>query len=319
MVRTTMARKPRIEFAGAFYHVLTRGNQKQEIFRDKQDFRKYLQILGDYKSRYPFLLYGYVLMPNHVHLLIETGRTPLSKILQGINQRYTMFFNWKYETVGHLFQGRYKAILCNKEEYLLNLIKYVHTNPVRAGLVEQADEYPWSSHRFFLKPQTKEVVDTNAALRLFSEDLRQGERVYREFMAEEGISKKELEKTVDQRILGNDKFVEKILDKGPEGILPRKRQHEFSLEEISSGIQEVCGISEEELKRKGRSSESVKARSMFCVIAKEYGYTGVEIGRFLGRDPGAITKYLHDRGNVQEEVKKVFGVLGNRAKFNIQV
>jgi len=152
MVERPMARRPRLEFEGAFYHVLTRGNQKRETFRDKTDYRKFLRILGDYKNRYPFSLYGYVLMPNHVHLLVETGKTPLSKILQGINQRYTMYFNWKYETVGHLFQGRYKAILCNKEEYLLNLIKYVHNNPVRSKLVKDADEYPWSSHRLFLKP-----------------------------------------------------------------------------------------------------------------------------------------------------------------------
>jgi putative transposase len=314
-----MARKPRIEFDGAFYHVLVRGNQKQKIFLDKQDFRKYLQILGDYKSRYPLNLYGYVLMSNHVHLLIETGKTPLSKILQGINQRYTMYFNWKYETVGHLFQGRYKAILCDKEEYLLNLIKYIHHNPVRARLTEDADGYPWSSHRLFLKPKIKGIVDTHIALRLFSEDLGQAVRIYRGFMGGEGISRKELEKTVDQRILGNDKFVGKILDKAREGILPRKRQYEFGLEELAGGIQEVCGISREELKRKGRTSESLKARSMFCMIAKDYGYKGGEIGKFLGRDPGAVTKYLRGSEKSEEERKKVVSILENKAIFNIQV
>jgi putative transposase len=314
-----MARKPRIEFDGAFYHVLVRGNQKQKIFLEKQDFRKYLQIVGDYKSRYPFVLYGYVLMPNHVHLLIETGKTPLSKILQGINQRYTMYFNWKYETVGHLFQGRYKAILCHKEEYLLNLIKYIHNNPVRARLAADADGYPWSSHRLFLKPTTKGIVDTPIALGHFSEDVSQGAKLYRRFMGEEGISKGELEKTVDQRILGNDKFVGEILDKAQEGILPGKRQFEFGLEEIAGGIQVVCEISREELKRKGRTSASLKARSMFCMIAKEYGYKGGEIGKFLGRDPGSVTKYLRGSEKSEEERRKVVSILGNRAIFNIQV
>ena len=106
-----MARKPRIEFEGAFYHVITRGNQKQRIFRDDGDYEQYLNIITDYKSRYNFLLYAYVLMRNHVHLLIETRQTGLSKILQGVNQRYTQYFNRKYNKVGHLFQGRYKSIL----------------------------------------------------------------------------------------------------------------------------------------------------------------------------------------------------------------
>ena len=113
-----MARKPRIEFEGGFYHVITRGNQKQKIFRDEQDFLKYLKFLSDYKERYGFSLYAYVLMQNHVHLLMQMGEIPLSKILQGINQRYTMHFNRRDRTVGHLFQGRYKSILCDKDEYL---------------------------------------------------------------------------------------------------------------------------------------------------------------------------------------------------------
>ncbi len=134
-----MARKPRIEFHGAFYHVITRGNQRQKIFKDKQDYIRYLAILSDYKERYKYFLYAYVLMNNHVHLLIQTQETPLSKILQGINQRYTIYFNRKYKTIGHLFQGRYKAILCDKDEYLLTLVKYIHNNPVRAGITKESD------------------------------------------------------------------------------------------------------------------------------------------------------------------------------------
>jgi len=136
-----MARKPRIEFEGGFYHVITRGNQRQKVFLDERDFLKYLEFLSDYKDRYGFWIYAYVLMSTHVHLLIETGQVPLSKILQGINQRFTMYFNWRHGTVGHLFQGRYKAILCDKDAYLLGLIKYLHCNPVRAGMVRELELY----------------------------------------------------------------------------------------------------------------------------------------------------------------------------------
>ena len=308
MLKASMPRKPRIEFDGAFYHVLVRGNQKQKIFLDKKDFRKYLQILGDYKSLYSFSLYGYVLMPNHVHLLVETGKIPLSKILQGINQRYTMYFNWKYDTVGHLFQGRYKAILCNKEEYLLNLIKYIHNNPVRAGLVERADEYPWSSHELFLKPEKKGIADTHIALGFFAGDSEKAARAYREFMGEEGISKKDLEKTVDQRILGGDEFIARILEKEQEPARV-KRQREFSLEEIAGGIREAFKICEEELLGKSRNLESVQARSLFCFLAKEYGYKGIEIAGFLGRDPGGVTKYLHRGEKLQERIDEVLSIL----------
>ncbi len=111
-----MERKPRIEFEGAFYHVIARGNQRQQIFKDKEDYGRYLRILADYKVKYDYSLYAYVLMNNH--LLIETKQIPLSRILQGVNQSYTMYFNRKYETIGHLFQGRYKAILCEKDAYI---------------------------------------------------------------------------------------------------------------------------------------------------------------------------------------------------------
>src|SRR6266540_6708660 len=109
-----MPRKPRIEFEGAFYHVITRGNQRQKIFRSPADHQKYLQLLTIYKNRYRCFVYAYVLMGNHVHILIETKDVPLSKVFQGINQTYTAYFNKIHRTVGHLFQGRYKAVLCDR-------------------------------------------------------------------------------------------------------------------------------------------------------------------------------------------------------------
>jgi len=144
-----MPRKPRIEYEGAFYHVITRGNQRQQIFRDAADFQKYHQFLTIYKNRTRCRVYAYALMNNHVHLLLETADVPLSRIMQGLNQTYTMFFNRKYRTVGHLFQGRYKAILCDRVAYLLGLIKYIHHNPVRAKAAQSPDDYIWTSHHAY--------------------------------------------------------------------------------------------------------------------------------------------------------------------------
>jgi REP element-mobilizing transposase RayT len=109
-----MARKPRVEFEGAFYHVIVRGNQRQRIFGDDQDRTAYLERIEHYRQRCRFVLYAYVLMPNHVHLLLETIKVPLSKIMQGIQATYTQSYNRRHRTIGHLFQGRYKAILCDR-------------------------------------------------------------------------------------------------------------------------------------------------------------------------------------------------------------
>jgi len=136
-----MARKSRIEYPGAFYHVMTRGNRKQVVFKDDKDRLKFLRKLLEYKEKYGFALYAYILMKNHIHLLIETRDVPLSRIMQGLLQSYTQWYNGKYRVVGHLFQGRYKAILCDKKVYLLNLIRYIHLNCIRVGLVKEPSAY----------------------------------------------------------------------------------------------------------------------------------------------------------------------------------
>ena len=128
-----MARKPRVHFTGALYHVMSRGNQGQAIFKSDQDRQRYLDFLKDGQKRFGYRLYAYVLMGNHVHHLIEIGQTPLSKVMQNILFRYTRYWNRRYKKTGHLFQGRYKAILCDKDSYLLELIRYLHLNPVNSG------------------------------------------------------------------------------------------------------------------------------------------------------------------------------------------
>ena len=146
-----MARKPWVEFEGAFYHVIVRGNQRQKIFRDDRDRIYYLERVEHYRQRCQFTLYASVLMSNHVHLLLETGKTPLSKILQGIQFTYTQYYNRRYGTTGHLFQGRYKAILCDRDAYLLELVRYIHLNPVPLKHPEELDAYQWSSHAAYLE------------------------------------------------------------------------------------------------------------------------------------------------------------------------
>ena len=141
-----MSRMQRLIMNNASYHIMVRGNQKQITFIEEEDFAKYLDLLRHYKREYGFKLYGYCLMPNHVHLILEVeDGIDLSKIMQGLNQAYTLWFNKKYEKVGHLWQGRYKSMVIQKNKYMLDCLEYVELNPIRANISKSPFDYPWSS------------------------------------------------------------------------------------------------------------------------------------------------------------------------------
>ena len=142
-----MARPLRLEFAGALYHVTSRGDRREDIFESDQDRRLFLGILGEVCDRYNWVCHAYCLMGNHYHLLIETPDANLSKGMRQLNGVYTQTFNRSNNRVGHVFQGRYKGILVEKQSYLLELARYIVLNPVRAEMVRSAREWPWSSYR----------------------------------------------------------------------------------------------------------------------------------------------------------------------------
>ena len=145
-----MARPLRIQYPGAFYHVTARGNEKKAIFISNRDRVKFLSYLESAHDRYSAIIHVYCLMSNHYHLLVETPRGNLSQILHHINGAYTTYFNIRRERAGHLFQGRYKSILVEKDAYCIQLSRYIHKNPVRAGLVNMPSEYPWSSYPHYI-------------------------------------------------------------------------------------------------------------------------------------------------------------------------
>lgn len=302
-----MARKPRIEYEGALYHVLTRGNQKQKIFKDQKDFIKYLKILSDYKNQYDFYLYAFILMNNHTHLLIETKKTPLSKIMQGINQRYTVFFNKKYSTVGHLFQGRYKTILCERDSYLLSLIKYIHLNPVRAKILQGPKSYKWSSHHSYIgKDSNKDIVDTDLVLRMFSNDKTKARKLYRSFINESlSIKKDDIYNTIDQRILGSEQFAAMVMETQDIKIERIKKKKEFSFTEIAKRIEQAYGITKKQLCEKSKYKQFTKGKKMFCIVAHEYGYSGREIALFINKDPGLVSRYIKERNKMKKELLKI--------------
>ena len=309
-----MARKPRIEYEGAFYHVITRGNQRQKIFKGNDDFQKYINLLAFYKERYKYSLHAYVLMSNHVHILIETRTIPLSKILQGINQSYTMYYNRKYRTVGHLFQGRYKAILCDKDAYLLSLIKYIHLNPVRAKIAKKAGQYRWSSHQSYSKQQKNDIVDTDPVLRMFSEGKSHARKLYGAYI-DDGVEvkKEDIYRTVSQRILGEEKFVDTVIERIEERLENSKKRHEYSLKEIAETTVKIRGITLKQLREKSKDRDILTARKLASLVAKEYGYKGKETAAYFQKDPSVIARYLKDDEKLKSDVTHVIKMLSQFA------
>ncbi len=144
-----MPRELRCHNPGDFYHVMSRGNHRDVVFMGDDDFRHYLSLIQRYALRYRVSVHAYALMSNHVHLMVQEGEYPLGRFMQGVQQSYTQYFNTRYEQTGHLFQGRYKANRIDRDEYLLALVSYIHQNPVKAGIVTDAADYPWSSYQHY--------------------------------------------------------------------------------------------------------------------------------------------------------------------------
>jgi len=286
-----MARRVRVEYPGAFYHVMTRGNRKETIFKDDKDRLRFLRKLLEYKEKYGFALYAYILMKNHIHLLIETKNTPLSKVMQGLLQSYTQWYNGKYRTVGHLFQGRYKAVLCDKKVYLLNLIRYIHLNCVRAGLVKNPGEYKWSSHRVYLGYEESKLIDTDFILSHFSRHKQKAVQMYEEFVLEwlgEG-SKNEYYNIIDQRFLGEGDFIAEVKRRIGEELLEEDTIKDKGLDDIASGVEQITGVSLEDLRGRSRGKEKVEARSLFVCLALVCSKSKRgEIASYLDRTPKMV-------------------------------
>jgi putative transposase len=304
-----MARKPRVEYAGAFYHVICRGNQRQVIFRSDADRKYYLERLEEYRQRYGFNVYAYVLMSNHVHLLIQTGEVALSRIMQGLQLKYTRYYNRKYKKVGHLFQGRYKAILCDRQPYLLELVRYLHLNPSRMRTPMDPWKYQWSSHAAYWGKSGSVRIDTSAVLGQLNRSVGQARRAYLRFMAEgKGVGHQAAYYNVwDQRILGDKNFVEQIDEKirtEREIELPGPRAKLSKLLRLTA---QAYRVTERDLVRPGRQRKWVKPRAALVYLAREWSRASVkEIGRRLHRDPSIISRlysaYAADRDPNKERL-----------------
>ena len=252
-----MARKPRIHYPGALYHVMVRGNNGENVLSEEIHKNKYLDIVASYKEKIGFILYAYCIMDNHVHLLIEVTDVPLSQIMQRIQQVYTQWFNHKYNRTGHVFQQRYKALLCDKDNYLLQLIRYIHNNPVKANF-EGGIEYKWSSHIYYIGKKKSTIVDPSYVLSIFSENKNKAVKQYLQFMNQDDteiiyVNTDELQPT--NIAVKNEK---------------KERIKNINIDEI---IEEVCineNVTIEDITKKTRVQRISDIRKAIVLLSESY-------------------------------------------------
>ena len=209
-----MARPLRIEYENALYHITARGNERRDIFADEKDHEKFLFYLGLVHERYKIILHAYVLMNNHYHFLLETPWANLSRMMRDLNGHYTIYFNQRHKRHGHLLQGRYKAILVDKDSYLIELSRYIHLNPVRAAIVAGPEDYRYSSMAYYLgKEAPPSWLNIHFILDQFGDTFQKKQNAYKKFVYD-GISGLEspLKNTYASTILGSENFVTEIRD-----------------------------------------------------------------------------------------------------------
>ena len=227
-----MARPLRITFPGAFYHITSRGNERKAVFKSKRDREKFLEYLESATQRYDAVIHAYCLMDNHYHLLLETPSGNLPQIMRHINGAYTTYFNVKRDRPGHLFQGRYKAILVELDEYAKELSRYIHLNPVRAKMAETPEEYDWSSYKYYIgRKKAPEWLFREFILGYFGKNISSAQKGYKKFVS--SLVKKEydspLEDVFGSVFLGSPDFIEQIKtrylsDRKPDKELSALRQ-----------------------------------------------------------------------------------------------
>ena len=299
-----MVRPLRVEFPGAFYHVINRGINREKIFINDRDMQKFLEYLDIAAGRFSIVIHAYCLMGSHFHLLVETPEANLSMAVQWINVSYATYFNRKRNRSGHLFQGRFKAILVDAGGYLKHVSRYIHLNPVRANMVSTPAEYSWSSYRAFTgakKPPA--FLDTGWLLSNFGKTPKVAKRKYKAFV--EGADNKTLENPAKQVtegfILGDQNFVNWVKDtflsgRQDEKEIPqlRKLKPKVLPEDIVKAVSKEFDCSEAQIRTKGRKNN--KPREVAIYLARDMsGMSCKDLGHYFGGVSGALITIMHKR------------------------
>jgi REP element-mobilizing transposase RayT len=314
-----MARPLRIEYEGALYHITARGNERKNIYFSRIDYEKFLHYVAEAKKKFGIKLYAYVLMSNHYHLVVETPEANLSKTMQYINGSYTTYVNIKRRRSGHLFQGRYKAIIIDRDNYLLELSRYVHLNPLRAKIVQKPEEYLYSSYKAYISKNGNQMVNESQILEMISDEKDRAKQEYKRFVeaaigGEPGDPHKNVYGGI---ILGGTAFIKETLRTIKEELLQkeeiahsRKLKTAYDIEEIVDYIATLNNISKEAIV-KNNNKELRKLTIYF--IKKKTGATNRQIGEYfeaikasaVSKIVERISKELVNNRKLRKEFDKV--------------
>jgi putative transposase len=307
-----MPRTARLDAPGVLHHVMIRGIEGRKIFRNNKDREDFIERLAKLCPEMGINCYAWAFMPNHAHFLFRTGQEPLSKLMRRLLTGYVIGFNRRHKRRGQLFQNRYKSIICQEETYLLELVRYIHLNPIRAGIVHTLDElniYKYCGHSVLMGKVTREWQGTDYVLGYFGKSARRSRKEYETFV-KEGFSKGRNDELTggglirslggwieareilrsgihimsDERILGDSDFVDSIITQSEEHYERRHRlkRKGYNLDRIAERVAEVLAMEPDEVYSKGRQARKVKARSLLCFWAsRELGMSHTLLAKKL--------------------------------------
>lgn len=286
-----MPRPSRLHVSGGHYHVILRGNHREPLFGTVADRTVLDRIVADVVDLCDVRLHAFCWMNNHLHALLQIADRPLGEIVQRIAQRYSRYRHRKLSTTGHLFERRHRAKLVDVDAYFLTLLRYIHLNPVKAHLVADPADFPWSSHRAFLGTVSMPWVTTDFGLSLFSNDLAQARRSYKQFIqAKAEVNEEDLAREAhsdDSRVLGTDEFLSTLPDE------PGNPRSTLTLQQLAESLCQDRGVSVEVLRSpsRARALSAVRIGLTKQAIAQRVA-TLSEVARFLHRAPSSLTRLL---------------------------
>ncbi|MBU0683615.1 MAG: transposase [Candidatus Omnitrophota bacterium] len=316
-----MSRPLRIEYPGAWYHVMNRGRRREKIFIRNKDYQVFLEILSEITKLYRVEIHAYVMMPNHYHLLIHTPEGNLSRCMRHLNGVYTQKFNYYHKTDGSLFRGRYKSILVDKEEYLLELVRYIHRNPLGTRLEKELGEYEWSSYRGYMSDKERqEWLKVEEVLMKFSKygkEARRDLKAYLKGETSDDITRR-LESVNWPAVLGEKFFKEKI-KRMCQGVeidikeIPDYKKKIINDEEGRGEIEALIEKNRDEINKKRNKRDVGKRRAIIYILRRGYMLTIKEISRRIGNiTTSAVSRHYK---NAEEDMRKKEGAYAEIEKL----
>jgi putative transposase len=315
-----MPRKARIDAPGALHHIIIRGIAKRKIFEDDKDRNQFIKRLDDILTEAQTPIYAWALIPNHVHLLLKTGLTPIATIMRRLLTGYAGYFNRRHRRYGHLFQNRYKSILCQEEPYFRELVRYIHLNPLRAKLVKDSkalDKYPYCGHSAVIGKVKRDWQQVDYVLGFFGKRKSEARKAYQHFV-EQGVDQGRRPELIggglirsvggwavlsalrdeairvkgDERILGDTDFVEAVLKEADERLQRRYqlKTRGFDLDRVAERVAQVLGMPLEIVWERSRRPQVAVARSLLCYWAStELSMSMTDLARRLNLSQPAVS------------------------------